>query len=173
MIAKVFKAYDVRAIVPDPLERRSGLENRQRNSSIPAHRPDRLRPQRRCDEQADRRPRHAQAQSGAFRRPSSMVRLRREHRSIDIGMIDTPQLYFATNHMPCCGGVQTTASHNPSNYNGFKICGPGGKPIGSETGLKEIQRIAEAVSSPRGARYPSRRSRWISPSPIETTCIAS
>ena len=28
---------------------------------------------------------------------------------IDIGMVDTPQIYFAVNHMPCCGGVQTTA----------------------------------------------------------------
>jgi phosphomannomutase len=48
--------------------------------------------------------------------------------------------------MPCCGGVQTTASHNPANYNGFKICGAKGKPIGAESGLKEIERIARAIS---------------------------
>lgn len=61
---------------------------------------------------------------------------------IDIGMIDTSQLYFAVNHLKCCGGVQTTASHNPAAYNGFKISGRGGKPIGSETGLNDIRVIA-------------------------------
>lgn len=61
---------------------------------------------------------------------------------VDIGMIDTPQLYFAVNHFKCCGGVQTTASHNPAQYNGFKISGRGGKPIGSETGLNDIRVIA-------------------------------
>ncbi len=38
---------------------------------------------------------------------------------IDIGMIDTPQMYFAINHFGTCGGVQVTASHNPAKYNGF------------------------------------------------------
>ncbi|MHC4574897.1 MAG: hypothetical protein ACYS76_12345 [Planctomycetota bacterium] len=33
---------------------------------------------------------------------------------IDIGMIDTPQMYFAINHLGTCGGVQVTASHNPA-----------------------------------------------------------
>jgi phosphomannomutase len=61
-------------------------------------------------------------------------------------MVDTPQVVFATNYMPCCGGVQTTASHNPAEYNGFKICGPKGKPIGADSGLKEIERIAVAIA---------------------------
>jgi len=61
-------------------------------------------------------------------------------------MIDTCQIAFATNYMKCCGGVQTTASHNPANYNGFKISGPKGKPIGADSGLQEIARIAKAIS---------------------------
>ena len=44
---------------------------------------------------------------------------------IDIGMIDTPQMYFAINHLGTCGGVQVTASHNGPEYNGFKISGLG------------------------------------------------
>ena len=47
---------------------------------------------------------------------------------IDIGMIDTPQIYFAVNHLGTCGGVQVTASHNPAKYNGFKISGLQAKP---------------------------------------------
>ncbi len=64
---------------------------------------------------------------------------------IDIGMIDTPQMYFAINHLGTCGGVQVTASHNPAQYNGFKISRSGAKPIGAETGLNEIKHIATSL----------------------------
>lgn len=69
---------------------------------------------------------------------------------IDIGMIDTPQIYFAINHLRTCGGVQVTASHNPANYNGFKISGLQAKPIGADTGLKDIQHIAMAMPHTKG-----------------------
>jgi phosphomannomutase len=69
---------------------------------------------------------------------------------IDIGMIDTPQLYFAINHLGTCGGVQVTASHNPAKYNGFKISGLGAKPVGADTGLKDIQHIAAALVHTKG-----------------------
>ncbi len=64
---------------------------------------------------------------------------------IDIGMIDTPQMYFAINHLGTCGGVQVTASHNPAQYNGFKISGIDAKPVGVDTGLKEIKHIATSL----------------------------
>jgi len=62
---------------------------------------------------------------------------------VDIGLIDTPHLYFAVNRITCCGGVQVTASHNPPSYNGFKICGQKGKPVSSDTGLLQICKIAQ------------------------------
>ena len=69
---------------------------------------------------------------------------------IDVGMIDTPQIYFAINHLGTCGGVQVTASHNPAQYNGFKISGLEAKPVGQDTGLKEIRHIATALLHTRG-----------------------
>jgi phosphomannomutase len=69
---------------------------------------------------------------------------------IDIGMIDTPQMYFAINHLNTCGGVQVTASHNPAKYNGFKISGQQAKPIGANTGLKDIEHIALALIHTKG-----------------------
>jgi len=69
---------------------------------------------------------------------------------IDIGMIDTPQMYFAINHFGTCGGVQVTASHNPANYNGFKISGLDAKPVGGDTGLKDIEHIAMALLHTKG-----------------------
>jgi len=70
---------------------------------------------------------------------------------INIGMVDTPQVYFAINHLGTCGGVQVTASHNPAQYNGFKISGLEAKPIGADTGLKEIKHISTALLHTRGA----------------------
>jgi phosphomannomutase len=64
---------------------------------------------------------------------------------IDLGMIDTPQMYFAINHLGTCGGVQVTASHNPAKYNGFKVSGIEAKPVGVDTGLNDIKHIAMAL----------------------------
>src|SRR5512137_1437871 len=64
---------------------------------------------------------------------------------IDLGMIDTPQMYFAINYLGTSGGVQVTASHNPAKYNGLKISGRGAIPIGVDTGLKEIKHLATAL----------------------------
>jgi len=69
---------------------------------------------------------------------------------IDIGMIDTPQIYFAVNFVGTCGGIQVTASHNPAKYNGFKISGRGAIPIGVDTGLKEIKHMATALPHTKG-----------------------
>lgn len=69
---------------------------------------------------------------------------------IDLGMIDTPQMYFAINHLGTCGGVQVTASHNPAQYNGFKVSGIQAKPIGADTGLKDIKHIALALRHTKG-----------------------
>jgi len=95
---------------------------------------------------------------------------------IDIGMIDTPQMYFAINHFKTCGGVQVTASHNPAKYNGFKVSGRGAVPIGGDTGLKDIQHLALAMPHTKGnptgslqradltAEYKQHVLRFLSPS---------
>jgi phosphomannomutase/phosphoglucomutase len=43
-------------------------------------------------------------------------------RVYDIGVCPTPLLYFSLFHLDLDGGIQVTASHNPSEYNGFKLC---------------------------------------------------
>jgi phosphomannomutase len=65
-------------------------------------------------------------------------------------MVDTPFIYFAVNHLGTCGGVQVTASHNPAKYNGFKVSGPGAKPVGEDTGLKDIKHIAVSLLHTKG-----------------------
>jgi len=62
-----------------------------------------------------------------------------------LGMVDTPMLYFAINHLATCGGIQVTASHNPVEDNGFKIAGVKARPVAQSTGLKEIQHIVRTL----------------------------
>lgn len=66
-----------------------------------------------------------------------------------IGLASTDQLYFASGHLDLAG-VMFTASHNPAAYNGIKMCRPGARPIGAETGLLEIRdAVAEEVAGDR------------------------
>lgn len=57
----------------------------------------------------------------------------------DIGLATTPMVYFATVHFASDASVQITASHNPAKYNGLKISRAKALPVGSETGLKELE----------------------------------
>ena len=76
---------------------------------------------------------------------------------IDLGMVDTSFIYFAINHLGCAGGIMVTASHNPPNYNGFKFPGLKAAPIGRDTGLGEIQKLAAQVDLDRNPPEPTGR----------------
>lgn len=62
---------------------------------------------------------------------------------IDIGMTGTEEVYFATFHLNVDGGIEVTASHNPLDYNGMKLVRQGAQPISGDTGLRDIQYLAE------------------------------
>jgi len=63
------------------------------------------------------------------------------------GLGSTDMLYFAAGDLGIPGAM-VTASHNPAQYNGIKLCRAGAKPVGIETGLKEVQEIAERPIEP-------------------------
>ena len=67
---------------------------------------------------------------------------------IDIGMVGTEQVYFATSHLQAGGGIEVTASHNPIDYNGMKPIREGSRPVSSDTGLLDIKALAEANNFP-------------------------
>jgi len=62
---------------------------------------------------------------------------------IDIGMVGTEEVYFATSHLNADGGIEVTASHNPIDHNGMKPIREGSRPISADTGLLDIKRLAE------------------------------
>ena len=61
----------------------------------------------------------------------------------DVGMVATDMVYFASGALDE-PGMMVTASHNPKGYNGIKMCGARALPVGVDTGLAEIRRLAEA-----------------------------
>ena len=149
MISKIFKAYDVRATYPDLLNadvawkvgHATGtfLKRSRETTADPVRREDTMVVGR---DMRPHSPELATALMDGLRSTGMNV--------IDVGMIDTSCIYFAINLFDCVGGIQTTASHNPVNYNGFKISGPYAKPIGAATGLKDIERIAMQLGRPAG-----------------------
>jgi phosphomannomutase / phosphoglucomutase len=67
---------------------------------------------------------------------------------IDIGICPTPVFYFAIHHLSADGGVMVTASHNPPDYNGFKLCIGLDSIHGSE--IRKIREMIEAEDFPTG-----------------------
>ncbi len=72
---------------------------------------------------------------------------------IDLGLVSTPMMYFAVNAQGLGGGIMVTASHNPGQYNGFKVCRERAIPIGEATGLKQIEALVpERQAAPAADR---------------------
>jgi len=74
---------------------------------------------------------------------------------VDVGLVATPMLYFGVASLGAAAGIMVTASHNPGEYNGFKICLRDAVPVGENSGLREIEALLEARSdaskaNPRG-----------------------
>lgn len=86
---------------------------------------------------------------------------------LDLGMTGTEQVYFAAFHLDVQGGIEVTASHNPMNYNGMKLVREQARPISIETGLRDIQTIAEAGNFVSPARQGTTRAYDIMPEYVD------
>src|SRR5437870_3235678 len=146
MIDKIFKAYDVRATYPSPLNEENAWKVGHATAQFLKRSREKL--------DADHRVKNENTiVVGRDMRPSSpdlaralMDGLRSTGMNvIDVGTIDTSFIYFAINQLDTVGGIMTTASHNPVQYNGFKISGPKARPIGAASGLDDIKRIATTL----------------------------
>ncbi|MCC6579532.1 MAG: phosphomannomutase/phosphoglucomutase [Phycisphaeraceae bacterium] len=140
MLANIFKAYDIRGTYPDKVNEDAAWRIGFGVGTFLKNHPE--RPKSAAGQNVlvsrDMRtssPQLCQALSDGIRATGMNV--------IDLGMADTSMMYYAVETLGAAGGVQTTASHNPPQYNGFKISGPMSKPVGGNTGLKDIQQLAE------------------------------
>ncbi|MCI0629419.1 MAG: phosphomannomutase/phosphoglucomutase [Phycisphaerales bacterium] len=158
MLGKVFKAYDIRATYPKPLNEKLAwqigygcaqylIEQAEKTG----HDDPMMRHIVVGRDMRASSPKLAEALKRGIRDYGAHV--------IDVGMVDTPFIYFAINHLGCAGGVQTTASHNPANYNGFKISGIKAKPVGMSTGLDEIRKYSAMADREKLTAKPGREEK--------------
>jgi phosphomannomutase len=78
---------------------------------------------------------------------------------VDIGLCGTEGVYFATFHWQLDGGLMVTASHNPPDYNGLKLVRDMAKPIGADSGLKDIAALISSGKLPPPAAAKGRVER--------------
>ena len=72
---------------------------------------------------------------------------------IDIGQVTSDMIYFAVGNYHLAGGAMITASHNPGEYNGIKLCKEEARPIGVESGLLDIKNEVLALTSLESDEY--------------------
>jgi phosphomannomutase len=151
----IFKAYDVRGTFPDQLAARD------------AHRVGRAVARHLGARQLVV---GRDARSSSPELTEALVRGIREEGvdAVEIGLVATPMLYFAVEALAADGGVMVTASHNPAQYNGFKICREHAIPVGEASGLREIERLAATIAEePAAARLGARRSHTVTADYVE------
>uniref|UniRef100_A0AAU2V937 Phosphomannomutase/phosphoglucomutase n=1 Tax=Streptomyces sp. NBC_00003 TaxID=2903608 RepID=A0AAU2V937_9ACTN len=139
-LSQIVKAYDVRGVVPDQWDESLAelfgaafVTVTQADAIVVGH---------------DMRP-SSPGLSAAFARGAAAL-------GADvtlIGLCSTDQLYYASGALDLPGAM-FTASHNPAQYNGIKMCRKGAAPVGQDTGLAEIRELVERWSE-QGAPAPA------------------
>ncbi len=72
---------------------------------------------------------------------------------IDLGLVSTPMSYYANGTLGADASIMITASHNPGEWNGFKLCREQAIPISGATGIKDLERIVqESAYAPAPAK---------------------
>jgi phosphomannomutase len=143
-LSRIFKAYDVRGVVPDELD--PGLARRIGRAFADWSGASRIVLGRDCRPSS---PELADSIADGITSAGTDVS--------DLGLASTDLLYFASGSLDA-PGVMLTASHNPPRYNGIKFCLSGARPVGQDSGLGEIKRRVEeqepAPSPVRGTIEP-------------------
>ena len=73
---------------------------------------------------------------------------------LDLGLVSTDALYFAVGHLEEPGGAMITASHNPKDYNGFKLCREDAIALSGEHGIGQIRDLIVSDKLPSPAEHP-------------------
>ena len=149
-MAGIFKAYDVRGIYPrqidEALTRRIGIafqhvldeQDRARGNTVVVSR----------DMRASSAPLADALIDGLLTAGLDVL---------DIGLATTPMNYFAVGSTGAAGGIQTTASHNPAEYNGFKFSQSDARPVSGDHGIALMEEKIAAGDLPAAARRGERR----------------
>ena len=137
-LAGLVKAYDVRGVVPDQLDEVVARALGAAFAHVAGV------------DDADAEPGLRRVVVGHDMRPSSPSLSRAFAQGVTsqggdvvlIGLCSTDGLYYASGSVDAPGAM-FTASHNPAQYNGIKLCRAGARPVGQDTGLAEVRELAE------------------------------
>jgi phosphomannomutase len=121
----IVKAYDIRGVYPDELN--DDIARRVGNAFVAFTQPAVVLVGR--DMRPSSEPLAAAFADGATLAGADVV---------ELGLISTDLIYFASGKLDAPAAM-FTASHNPAQYNGIKLCRPGAAPVGQDTGLKDIK----------------------------------
>jgi len=132
---KIFKAYDVRGIVPEELN--SEIAHHLGRALVSYLRPKKVAVGR--DMRLSSRELFKSLCEGITSQGAEVV---------DLGLTSTDGLYFAVGKFGYEAGVMVTASHNPQEYNGFKICRAEAVPLSGQKGLEQIKGLMISESYP-------------------------
>jgi phosphomannomutase len=128
-LTKIFKAYDIRGVVPDELNEEIAeavgaafVRVTGASAIVTAH-----------DMRTSSGPLSAAFARGATGQGADVI---------EAGLGSTDMLYYASGSLDMPGAM-FTASHNPAQYNGIKLCRAGAKPVGQDTGLTEIRELVD------------------------------
>ena len=128
----IFKAYDIRGIYGKNLD--EDIAERIGRAYVKLLRPEVKHDQLTLVVARDMRlssPQLSQSLISGLRQAGANV--------IDIGLSSTPMFYFAVSYLKADGGIQVSASHNPPEYNGFKLVRQQGIPVSGESGIYQIR----------------------------------
>ncbi len=127
---KIFKAYDIRGVYPDELNEEIGYKIGRATAKF-------LKAKEIIVGRDNRN-----SSDNLFKVLSEGIRDQGVN-VIDIGLSTTPMLYFAVAKWGIKGGIMITASHNPPEYNGFKVVQKDAMPVSENSGLKKIKKLVE------------------------------
>src|ERR671916_583972 len=139
----IFKAYDIRGTYPDQLDEDLAREIGRafvHHLGLPGSRAVVARDMRLSGEDLQAAFIEGVTQAGAD--------------VLSLGMVSTDALYFAVGHLEEPGGAMITASHNPKNYNGFKLCREEAIALSGESGIGQIRDLITSGKLPPAAEYP-------------------
>jgi len=130
----IFKAYDIRGTYPDDLDEALACKIGYAAGQVIGGRTWAIGRDIRLSGQA-----LAEAFVDGLRRAGASV--------VDLGLVATPMLTFSVVRYGFDAGAMVTASHNPKEYNGFKLVRQEGRPVGWDSGIEEIERQVGALAS--------------------------
>lgn len=146
-MAGIFKAYDIRGIYGDTLKEDTALRIGRALGTFLAC--------RKVVVGRDMRP-HSQPLFEALAKGLTQ----QGADVIDLGVCSTPMSYYANGKLGADASVMITASHNPGEWNGFKICRAQGVPISGATGIMDIEKIVNTSAFAAPAAHPGKISHY-------------